>query len=383
MFKYFYLASFYFIFGFAFCIALESRQEVLQPKVAKDIYFKSYDKSFNDLIDTKQKVLLIYDKGVWLEGLQVLANGDLVVSDVKQNRLLRFTILDSIESKSSVKPKANHSNNFCDTPCFNMSIWLSPSHFQNGHALDINGNLMAASHGRRGIEKFLNGIWEIMVDSYKSAKLSSPNDLIVDSDGDVWFSDPRFGLNNPLEGYGGEDMQGGDYLYRFIPSSNELVRIFAKGLHAPNGLALSPDESLLYVADSERAYDFNNKKLHSQIMVYQVKPDKSLGNGKLFATIKNGIPDGIKVDSKGNVWSSSGSGILVFAPNGNKIGKIIFPNIIGNLTFDLSLQEKTALQKANLQVARSNNLGLRLFVSSGSKLYMLTTKVESGIKRNK
>lgn len=422
------LCSLIFFAGVAFCA--ETKEYTIQPKLVDNVKFKVYDKSFHKLIDTTQKAVLVYDKGVWLEGVQVLPSGDVVASDVKQNMLLTFKGLDSMtmESKgidlkrleSKSMDSINNSNNMDKDLAISYSLSiLKPSHFQNGHALDLHGNLLAASHGMRGIERLENGKWQLIVDSYNGGKLNSPNDLIVDSHGNVWFSDPRFGLKNPLESYGGVDMQGGDYLYHlsFLDSKNldldksskvknnentlnsnvlesnikskqidiansvKLVRLNAKGLQAPNGLAFSPDEKLLYVADSARAYDFSNMKLPAKILVYKVNANGLIDSGRVFANIDSGIPDGIKVDSIGNVWSSSSLGIIVFSPNGKKLGEILFPEIVGNLTFSLSRTQKMALQKQGINVELPNQAGKRLFVASGSKLYMLYVNVESGIKR--
>lgn len=405
-------------------------EEVLRPKVADNVRFIAYDKGFHKLLDTTQRALLLYDKGVWLEGVQVLPNGDVVASDVKQNMLLTFHGLESAQdSKQDVKNKGESGqakNSKQDSKAqkdyqnaqgadfsFRLSM-LKPSHFQNGHALDLQGRLIAASHGRRGIERLENGTWQLLTDSYNGGKLNSPNDVVVDSQGEVWFSDPRFGLKNPLEGYGGEDMQGGDYLYRLsilesssakhTPNTAEskqnlqggesgaqsksgiesahIVRLHAQGLQAPNGLAFSPDEKLLYVADSARAYNFDDKSLPAQILVYKVNADRSLGAGRVFARIDSGIPDGIKVDHHGNVWSSSAQGIVVFAPSGKRLGEIVFPELVGNLAFSLSQAQKLALQKQGVRdVAYPNQKGKRLYVTSGSKLYMLEVRVESGIRR--
>lgn len=424
-------------------------EEVLRPKVADNVRFIAYDKGFHKLLDTTQRALLLYDKGVWLEGVQVLPNGDVVASDVKQNMLLTFHGLDGAQdSKQDVENKgesgrtknskqvSKHAQKDSQSMqgvgadfSFRL-VMLKPSHFQNGHALDLQGRLIAASHGRRGIERLENGTWQLLTDSYNGGKLNSPNDVVVDSRGEVWFSDPRFGLKNPLEGYGGEDMQGGDYLYRLsvLESSSakhtpntaeskrdfqsleshaqgankradskeaskfpaqsksgiesaQIVRLHAKGLQAPNGLAFSPDEKLLYVADSARAYNFDDKSLPAQILVYKVNADRSLGAGRVFARIDSGIPDGIKVDHHGNVWSSSVRGIVVFAPSGKKLGEIVFPELVGNLAFSLSQAQKLALQKQGVDVAYPNQKGKRLYVTSGSKLYMLEVNVESGIRR--
>ncbi|RMS85089.1 Gluconolactonase [Pseudomonas savastanoi] len=168
---------------------------------------------------------------------------------------------------------------------------------------------------------------------YEGKRLNSPNDVVVDKRGGIWFSDPTFGVLNKAESYGGKPEQGGEYVYRYDPEQNQLVRLNTPGLHSPNGLAFSPDQSLLYVADSQLAHDFKNPKLAHSIRVYQVR-DGALSNGKVFAEIAPGIPDGLKVDAQGNVWSSSKEGIQVFSASGELLGKIkVTAKDTGNLAF--------------------------------------------------
>lgn len=331
---------------------------------ASNIVFRVYDKSFESLIDSTQSPVLLYDKGVWLEGPQVLPSGNVVLSDVKANAVLMLRY-DIYNAKTQAK----------------IQTWLKPSHFQNGHALDKEGRLIAASHGKRAIEIFTQkGEWKVLIDSYQGKKFNSPNDVIVDSDGEIWFSDPRFGLNNPLESYGGKEEQGGDFLYRYSPATQNIVRLNTPLVKAPNGLALSPDEKILYVADSELAYDFNSKILNHQIVAYDIAQDKSLHNGRILAVIDVGIPDGIKVDAKGNIWSSSGRGIQVFNPEGRRIGEIVFPQLVGNLAFSLNDSTLRALRQRGGEVLQDFSQSL-LYVTSGDRLYVLKLKVQSGIKR--
>lgn len=327
---------------------------------AKGTCFSVEHDSFKQLIDTTQEPVLVYDAGTWLEGPQVLPNGSLVVSDVKANRLLLFA--RGIESGDGVLSSEQYTH----------SVILAPSYFQNGHALDMQGRLIAASHGKRAIERLNHdGNWEVLVDSYMGKRLNSPNDVIVDSDGDIWFSDPKFGLINPHESYGGNIEQDGDFVYRYSPRDNIIKRLDTPLLQAPNGLALSPDEKILYVADSELAYDFTNADLKHHIIAYDVNGDKSLANARIFAVIDEGIPDGIKVDRLGNLYASSGNGVHVFAPSGRKIGQIIFPEVVGNLAFSLDAQFIDTLEKHGVEV--SPDFMPLLYVTSGSKLYVLRT----------
>ncbi|STQ85667.1 SMP-30/gluconolactonase/LRE family protein [Helicobacter muridarum] len=357
------------------------------------ITFKSYDKSFHKLIDSNQEPIIAYEGGEWLEGVQALPNGNVVFSDVKSNVLLLLKI-----DWENQEPKIK------------TSIWLKPSHFQNGHALDTKCNLIAASHGKRAIEKLnlttLKQIkspkplkeeqWKVLLDSYQGMKFNSPNDLIVDSSGDIWFSDPRFGLLNPLEGYGGKQEIDGEFVYRYSPNSNDIIRLNTPLLKTPNGLALSPDEKILYIADSQLAYDINNKSLQHRILAYDIAKDKTLKNERILAVIEPGFPDGIKVDSMGNIWSSSANGIKVFNASGKLLGEIIFPQVVGNFAFSLNDLELLNINRqfqrdakshqakySNIEsnIKSSKQIKSLLYVASLSKLYILKLNVQSGIKR--
>lgn len=358
------------------------------PRVANEVKFKTYEREFENLVDVEQKVILLYDGGIWLEGLQVLPNSDVVVSDVKKNEVLSFQcaqcafdiLFDTQGSESNTS--ATEKSPAQISKLATMDILLKPSDFQNGHALDKKGYLLAASHGKRAVEILNNkGEWEILIDHYNGKRLNSPNDLIVDSAGDVWFSDPKFGLLNPLEGNGGNAELEGEYLYRYSPKTQVLTRLDTPSLNSPNGLALSPEERILYVADSQRAYDFKDLSLASQILAFDVGSDKSLKNGRVFAVIDEGIPDGIKVDKKGNVWASNGRGIIVFAPSGRKLGEIFFPDVVSNLAFSLNDEQIRAFKVAGINIESKDLKTPILYVSSGSKIYMFKLKIQSGIKR--
>ncbi|HHW4685233.1 MAG TPA: SMP-30/gluconolactonase/LRE family protein [Xylella sp.] len=321
--------------GFLFTLpfygtATQQDTKIHTAKVQKE------DPLFETLIDQAPEIITIYDKGIWLEGPQSLPDGSLVWSDVKANRVLRWQ-----EGKG-------------------VSVFLEPSHFQNGHALDNEGHLLAASHGKRAIERLeKNGKWEIVIDAYQGHKLNSPNDVIVDRSDDIWFTDPAFGINNTKESYGGTAMQGGDYSYRYSPRTGVLVRLNTPLVKAPNGIALSPDEKTLYIADSELAYNFKSPNLKSRIVAYDIEKDKSLRNGRVIASIPHGIPDGIATDAMGNIWSSSEGSIQIFSPKGKRLGKIILPGTVSNMNF--------ALDKANNPI---------LYVTASHAIYRLKIKVK-------
>ncbi|AXI83086.1 SMP-30/gluconolactonase/LRE family protein [Xylella taiwanensis] len=311
-------------------IATQHHTKIHTAQVQKE------DPLFETLIDQEPELITIYDKGIWLEGPQALPDGSLIWSDVKANRVLRWQEGEGV------------------------SVFLEPSHFQNGHALDNEGRLLAASHGKRAIERLeKDGKWMIVIDAYQGHKLNSPNDIIVDRSGDIWFTDPAFGINNPKESYGGTAVQGGDYSYRYSPKTGTIVRLKTPLVKAPNGIALSPDEKTLYIADSELAYNFNSSNLNSRIVAYTIKKDKSLKNGRVLATVSHGIPDGIATDAIGNIWSSSEGSIQIFSPKGKRLGKIILPGTVSNMNF--------SLDKANNPI---------LYVTASHAIYRLKIKVK-------
>lgn len=266
--------------------------------------------AFDRLVAPGSTAELLYDGALWSEGPLALPDGSVIWSDIENNRVL-------------VRRESGE-----------VADWLRPAQFHNGHALDREGRVLAASHGKRGVERLEeDGRWRVLVDLYGEDKLNSPNDLVVDRRGRIWFTDPAFGVRSQTEGYGGREVAGGEFVYRFDPQSDENERLEMPMVAVPNGLAFGPDERILYIADSQRAYDAENAELNHHIVAYDVSEDGDLSNERVFAEIEPGFPDGIKVDEHGNVWSSSASGVQVFDPSGTRIGRIDLPEETANLTF--------------------------------------------------
>lgn len=290
------------------------------------------DPAFKQLVSPKAHLTRLYNKATWSEGPIAMPDGSVIWSDVKQNEVLRW------------QPVGKHAGK--------VTTWLKPSDFQNGHAVDEQGRIVAASHGKRGIVRQEGNGWKLLVDKYEGKQLNSPNDLIIDSTGAIWFTDPTFGVDNPQESYGGTVEQEGEYVYRFLPATGVLERLETPLVKAPNGLALSPDERTLYVADSQLAHDFNDHALAHQIIAYDISPaDRKLSNGRVFAVINPGIPDGMKVDVNGNVWTSSADSVQIYSPEGKRLGRVTFPSTVGNLVFG-----ENKVGKPVLYVTASNGL---------------------------
>jgi gluconolactonase len=183
----------------------------------------------------------------------------------------------------------------------------------NGMALDLDGALLVCEQQPAAIARVdpSSGRRETVVDAYRGRPLNSPNDIVVKSDGSLWFTDPSYAH---LQGFGPEP-QLGDFVYRFGGGELELV---ADGFEKPNGLAFSPGESVLYVGDSEACV----------IESFDVLDGRRLGNRRRFATIAKGYPDGLKVDDDGNVFTTGGRGLLVYDARGALLQDIELPGAV-------------------------------------------------------
>ena len=217
-----------------------------------------------------------------------------------------------------------------------ISVWRAPSNFTNGHTLDHEGRIIHCSHGARAILRTEpNGTVSTLVAHYGSARLNSPNDVVVASDGAIWFTDPPYGILSDHEGYKSDQEIEGCYVFRFDPETEQLNAVVTDMIH-PNGLAFSPDESTLYVTDTSAVILGDSG--HHHMRAYNISIDAMLGthvatNGRVFADIEPGLPDGFRVDTDGNLYISSLDAIQVFAPDGTRIGRIPVPEKIANCCF--------------------------------------------------
>ncbi len=233
---------------------------------------------------------------VWIK-----AGGYLVFSDIPNDELKRWSAKEG------------------------LATFRKPSRNANGNTLDLSGRLLSCEHsGRRVASLEKDGTLKTLVDSFEGKKLNSPNDVVVRSDGTVWFTDPEYGLKtNPTTKQKEDKQQAGNYVFRHDPKTGKTTAV-VKDFVQPNGLAFSPDEKKLYVADSGTP---------RHIRIFDVMADGSLSAGRVFCTIDKGGPDGIRVDKDGRVWSSAGDGVQIFAADGTRIGKILTPESPANLCF--------------------------------------------------
>jgi len=233
---------------------------------------------------------------VWLK-----AGGYLVFSDIPKNELKQWS------------------------PAGGVKTFRAPSQNTNGNTLDLTGRLLSCEHsGRRVAVLEKDGTLRTVVDAFEGKKFNSPNDVVVKSDGSLYFTDPDYGLKtNPTTKQKEGREQAGNFVYRHDPKTGQttaLVRDFVQ----PNGLAFSPDEKILYVADSGTP---------KHLRRFDVAADGSLSGGQVFCVLDQGVPDGIRVDTAGRVWTSAGDGVHIFSPAGKLVGKILVPEAPANLCF--------------------------------------------------
>ena len=217
---------------------------------------------------------------------------------------------------------------FSDIPADELKRWSmqgglgtfrKPSHQANGNTLDREGRLVTCEHHARRVTRTEpDGQVTVLVDSFQGKKFNSPNDVVVRSDGTVWFTDPPYGTP-----HGAARELEKNYVFRLDPDTKRIA-IVADDFDMPNGLCFAPDERTLYIADSGKPH---------HIRAFDVTGDGTLENGRTFCTIDAGAPDGIRCDERGNVWSTAGDGVHVFAPDGKLIGKIPVPETPANLCF--------------------------------------------------
>lgn len=245
----------------------------------------------------------------WSEGPAWLPDRQLLCwSDIPSNRVMQ---LDPATGRSAV--------------------YRADAEFTNGRAVTPDGQVVHCSHGRRAIEREVGIGTEILVDSWHGARLNSPNDLAVRSDGTIWFTDPPYGISVPVEGHPGEREYGDNFVFRLDPATGELC-VVVSDMEAPNGIAFSPDESVVYVSDTSLSWRTDGGGNH-HIRAYDVLDGRCAKNGRTLAVIERGLPDGFAVDVAGNIWTSSLDAVIVLAPDGSTIGSIPVPETIANLCF--------------------------------------------------
>jgi gluconolactonase len=268
--------------------------------------FEIHDDRFRSMVLPNAPLETLGTGYRWLEGPVWFADHDcLYVSDIPNDRILRWSEQGGV------------------------SVFRRPSGFANGHARDQQGRLIGCSHHDRCITRTeLDGTVTVLASRYRGKRLNSPNDIVCKSDGTIWFSDPLYGISTDYEG-GKQSSELPPALYRLQPATGDL-EIVADDFEEPNGLAFSPDERWLYVAESGRPLGRDPRQY---IRRFAVREDGRLSGGECFHKITPGFADGMRVDEQGNLWSSAADGVHCLSPEGELLGKIRAPSVVSNLAF--------------------------------------------------
>lgn len=259
------------------------------------------EERFRELVDPEASVERLAGGMEWTEGPVWLPRDKaLVWSDIPNDRMMRWSAAQGV------------------------SVFREPSHKSNGNTLDREGRIVTAEHLTNRVTRTEpDGSVTVLVDSYQGKRLDSPNDLVVKSDGTIWFTDPPYGILTDREGKVRESELGINHVFRFDPDTG-VLHVLADDFDRPNGIAFAPDESRVYISDTGTP---------RHMKVFDVVGGTSLARGRVFAELDSGVPDGFRVDEAGRVWSSAGDGIHVFEPDGTLLGKILVPEKVSNCEF--------------------------------------------------
>ena len=270
--------------------------------------FVILDKRFERYVMPNVHKETLYTGTRWAEGPAYFPAGKyLIWSDIPNDRLLRFDETDN-----------------------SVSVFRAPCRNQNGHTVDREGRLIACEHQGRQVSRIeVDGSETILASHHEGKRLNSPNDVVVKSDGSIWFTDPTYGIDGNYEGDKADSEIGGSFVYRLDPDSNTLTAMVTDFVQ-PNGLAFSPDESLLYIADTGATHVENGPR---HIRVFDVGADNSLSNDRIFASCTAGLFDGFRLDTEGNLWTSAADGVHCYTPEGDLIGKILTGEVVANVEF--------------------------------------------------
>lgn len=271
-------------------------------------YYQAFHKSFFDYIipvcdmETLAGGLLWGEGPVWFGDTRCL-----LFSDIPNNRMLKW-----------------------DEETRTTAIFRAPSQFANGNTRDRQGRLITCEHGARRVTRTeYDGRITVLADQYRARRLNSPNDVVVSSDGAVWFTDPPYGILTDYEGNKAESEQDGCFVYRLDPITG-TIEVVADDFVKPNGLAFSMDEETLYIADSGRSHDPHGPH---HVRAFRVHEGRRLSGGEVFAEIDAGIPDGLRVDAASALWVAAADGAHCFGRDGTLRGKILTGEVIANLCF--------------------------------------------------
>lgn len=271
--------------------------------------FVTLDRRFEACFAGHVRVERLWTGARWAEGPAWFAAGRyLVFSDIPNDRMMRFDETDG-----------------------SVSVFRAPAFNSNGNSVDALGRLVSCEHRARRVTRTeLDGSVTVLADRWQGRRFNSPNDVVVRSDGSIWFTDPDYGIMSDYEGEKAEGEIGACNVYRIDPSTGAVDAV-ATDFVKPNGIAFSPDEKHLYVADTGGSHVEGGPR---HIRRLEVRADgRSLGASRVFAECQAGLFDGFRADVEGRIWTSTGEGVHCYLPDGTLAGKILVPELVANVEF--------------------------------------------------
>ena len=298
--------------------------------------YEVLEEDFRRRIRSSASVERLHSGCRWTEGPAYFpAHRSLVWSDIPNDRMLRFDETDG-----------------------SVSVFRSPAYYAKGNTDDRQGRLVTCEHGGRRVTRTEHdGSITVLADRYQGGRFNSPNDVVVKSDGSIWFTDPTYGIDSDYEGHKAEPEQDGSHVYRIDPDG-QVTRVLDDFVK-PNGLAFSPDESLLYVADTGATHRPDGPR---HIRRFKVDESGKLSGGEVFASLTDGFFDGFRLDSDGYVWTSAGEDVHCYAPDGRLTGRIRIGETVANLVFG-------GPKRNRLYICATSSLYAVLVAANGAKTF--------------
>jgi gluconolactonase len=273
--------------------------------------FEVLSDDFGRMLGPSPELKLLATGLKFAEGVCWIENGEyLIVSDLGNDRIVKWSEREG------------------------LGIFRQPSGEANGNTVDLEGRVLSClTRDRAVVRQEHDGSIVTLADRYRGGRLTSPNDVVVKSDGSIWFTDPDYGFVAPAIGHGDKPEQERNCVYRVVPDTREIT-VVSNDFDKPNGIAFSPDESVLYVGDTGRTH--GEFRPH-QLVAFDVTTDgAALRNPRVFTKIEPWVPDGFRADAAGNLFVTTGDGVQVFDPGGEMLGKILTPETAANCSFGMS-----------------------------------------------
>jgi gluconolactonase len=270
--------------------------------------FEILDERFAHCVNTSARLEQLYTGCRWVEGPAYFPAGRyLVWSDIPNDRMMCY-----------------------DDATGAAGVFRQPAGYTNGNTVDRAGRLVSCEQGNRRITRTEHdGSITVIADRCNGKRFNSPNDVVVKSDGSIWFTDPPYGIESDYEGHRAKSEIGANLVYRVDPLGG-VCRVVADDMDRPNGLAFSPDERLLYISDTGATHTPDGPR---HIRVFDVADDGTLSGGRTFATCTAGLFDGFRLDDAGRIWTSANDGVHCYDPDGSLLGKILVPEGVANVVF--------------------------------------------------